>query len=734
MDLSGSIGTQLPNAKAAVDSFVDALIGTPSRVALFSFDLTSPGSGGRNYPDLRSVRTRADATTVRDLYKNWNTGSGTNWDAGLYRVATVSQASQYDVVIVLTDGNPTSFGTGSAPNQHGSNRLRDIEAGIFSANLIKANGTRVVTVGVGRGAEGISNLNLQAISGPVLGKDYFQVGSYDLAARTLAQLAKGNCEGSIDVVKRVIPASASIPTNPTNDQLLRISAPAEGWQINGLSATDGATFGSPAGPWTTAADGQVTIPVGFSAPSTTGDVTWSETQRTGYALQPLGSGTAARNAYCVNADTRAAVSVSNSGATGVTVPVAVNTAIECTIYNREVPGVLTTAKTSSPASGAALARGSSAIVTLSFGNTGGQPVTVNHDDILTDVLDDADVTNIQTSNAALTAVRSGNRIDIAGTVPAGATYTVTYTVTVPNTPKVGGNGVVNNYLVAEGVTPPATCPTTGAGANQCTTHPIPPRLTLAKAVSSGSEPRTSWTLRAQAPAGAIAGPAGVHGSTAATAVTVTPNVAYALRESGGPATYTQVGAWVCATSTGTPATLTGANVRLAAGQDVTCTVTNATATVTLLKQVVNPAAGVASNDWNLTATPATLTGLVPLTRPGADFAAGGNAASTIEVRPGHAYTLSETPTDPAAPLAYRLARLELRQANGTWTPVANATITAPAAGQNAVYRFVNEPIPAVSLPLTGGASTDSYFIAGGGVLLLAMITSAWAWRRRRRFA
>lgn len=92
MDLSGSIGTQLPKAKAALHSFVDALAGTPSRVALFSFDLTSPAENGANLPVLRPVRTSAERTTIKNQYANWAIGSGTNWDAGLYRVATAQQA------------------------------------------------------------------------------------------------------------------------------------------------------------------------------------------------------------------------------------------------------------------------------------------------------------------------------------------------------------------------------------------------------------------------------------------------------------------------------------------------------------------------------------------------------------------------------------------------------------------------------------------------------------------
>lgn len=334
MDLSGSIGSQLPTAKTALNTFIGALRGTPSSVALFSFDLTSPASTGTNRPALRPVRTAAQAQVLIDEVNAWSLGSGTNWDAGLYAVSAA--APSYDVLVVITDGNPTSFGTGSNPSQYGNNRLRDIEAGIFSANRVKSGGTRIVTVGVGNGAGGDSDLNLRAISGPTLNSDYFQVGDYTAAATTLAQLAKGNCEGSIDVIKKVVPASATVPTNPTKAQLDAVATPASGWVINPVSTGAGVSFGTPGGPWTTDSTGHATIPLRFPTPTASGPVSWTETQKNGYVHQPV----AGRNAVCVNTDTNATVTVTNTGdaaAPGVSLPVAVNTAIECTIYNRQLP-------------------------------------------------------------------------------------------------------------------------------------------------------------------------------------------------------------------------------------------------------------------------------------------------------------------------------------------------------------------------------------------------------------
>ena len=42
LDLSGSVGSAVTNLKAAADTFVNALVGTPSRASLFSFCTVSP--------------------------------------------------------------------------------------------------------------------------------------------------------------------------------------------------------------------------------------------------------------------------------------------------------------------------------------------------------------------------------------------------------------------------------------------------------------------------------------------------------------------------------------------------------------------------------------------------------------------------------------------------------------------------------------------------------------------
>lgn len=259
-------------------------------------------------------------------------------------------------------------------------------------------------------------------------------------------------------------------------------------------------------------------------------------------------------------------------------------------------------------------------------------------------------------------------------------------------------------------------------------------LTLVKNVSFGNAAPSAWQLAATRSLGtALAGPAGAGGSAAISAAPVSADTPYRLTETGGSAAYVQVGGWSCVTSSGAAVPVTAAgDVTLTRGTDVTCTVTNATAAITLLKNVQSPSTGFQPSTWNLTATPATLAGLSATTVPGADYAALGNPASTFNVRPGHTYTLSEALAVSGTRLAYQQLRLEVRQPNGTWTPVTSSTITAPAAGQTAIYRFVNAPVQPPVLPLTGGSSSDAFIIGGFAVLTLALALAAWYPRRRMR--
>src|SRR6185436_15079033 len=149
-----------------------------------------------------------DATSATPLHTaiaGLTAGGATNWDSGLFQIA--ASPTTFDVVLMLTDGNPTVYG----PNAEGptaNTRFREVTNGVFSANALKALGTRVVAVGVGAGVTGAAD-NLAAITGPVAGSDYVQT-NFGALGTLLRTIALSTCLGTVNVIKRVIPFNGTV--------------------------------------------------------------------------------------------------------------------------------------------------------------------------------------------------------------------------------------------------------------------------------------------------------------------------------------------------------------------------------------------------------------------------------------------------------------------------------------------------------------------------------------------
>ena len=263
------------------------------------------------------MSTQGGADTVNAWINGLTAGGGTNWDRGIFQVA--QSATPFDIAVVITDGNPTFYGNQEGP---GSNtRLREVENGIFSANAVKAESTRVVAVGVGTGVSGSPN-NLISISGPTVNSDYFQTTDYTQAGNALRDLALGSCQGSISVVKQVVPSTA--PPGTTTG-----AVPAGGWQFAASTATSGVVI-APTSGTTAVGSGAVSFDLTFPGGTTTAPVTLNETLQSGYTLVQQGT----FNASCRRLDTNAALTVTNSGATGFVVPAASAYPVSCIVYNR----------------------------------------------------------------------------------------------------------------------------------------------------------------------------------------------------------------------------------------------------------------------------------------------------------------------------------------------------------------------------------------------------------------
>ncbi len=303
IDVSGSIAPSLTQVKNAANGFVDALTGTPSTVAVYSFS-----TDARALLNSTSVSDTSGADTVKSAINSLTASGGTNWDAGLFEVA--SAPTVFDAVIMLTDGNPTQYGPPPALGPGNFTRFTEVEQGVFSANALKAEGTKVVAVGVGAGVTG-STENLEAISGPTRGEDFVQTNYAELAA-VFRELALRTCAGTISVVKKIIPAGGTAAD----------AVPSSGWTI--ATSTAGV---SPTSGQTAEGTGAINFDANLGGlPSRS--VTLNETLKPGYTLVRQGNANAACTAN------GSSIPVTDSGALGFTVDASVGTVVSCVILNQ----------------------------------------------------------------------------------------------------------------------------------------------------------------------------------------------------------------------------------------------------------------------------------------------------------------------------------------------------------------------------------------------------------------
>ncbi|MBD3942558.1 VWA domain-containing protein [Microbacterium sp. NEAU-LLC] len=637
IDLSNSIDSgEFTQLKNAANGFVDALQGTPSSLAVWTFASQAPVGGASNSTlGLTSVSTAGGATTVKNkingLTKPSESLGATNWDQGLWQVAG-DAANKVDVLLMLTDGTPTVYG----PNAEGPgnfSRFREVENAVFSANAVKNLGTRVVPVGIGvDGAEA----NIQAISGPAVNSDYYLVANYSALATFLQNLAKGQCESTINVTKMVIPNGGTVAN----------ATPTPGW---GFGATSGNAVTPSNG--TTNASGAISFKVsGLSAGSST-PVTITEEDRAGYTPAPQGG----KNAVCKN-DLDQPVTVTNVGALGFTANATGGRIVTCTVYN-QAPNPKVDLKVEKKW----------VINGVPYDN-GSQPI----------------------GSAQLTLDGAAKNFGTNYTYDVGTSVAIAETVTQ--------------------LPPFCTNTSTGTGSHTMTSTPNPnvititntvtctTQLKLTKKVVGGSADPTTWTLTGTGPQGSLPGP---NAKSPTGLTNVTPGVIYTLAESGGDPRYTQevvpgatprpgsTGSWHCyvLNENGTRGDeYDGLNggVTVQLGQHVECEAINRTASLVLRKHVVNDNGGDADpSDWDLKATPAPLTGLA--TPPAVEGADSTTAANTIQVRPDHTYTVSETGLT-------GYTKVKLQQLVGAdWVDVEGWDVTV-APGATGVYQIVNDDI------------------------------------------
>lgn len=614
------------------------------------------------------------------------------------------------------DANGNLYVVGSQTGASGS------QVAIFTvtaANFANANGgtltASVSNTATLSGFDSGSSLNeVNGIAFSPRGTVYLGNGSslYEFDATTWKRIAGSPriaSNDSVDLASCASPSTITVQKNivgrvATGDQFTLSLA--NGSSVAATATTTGATTGrQPAqiGPYPAVVGSTLTV---------------SETKA---------AGSGALSAYtavyeCWAGGVRIASGTATSGA--VTMPNSLGVGVTCTFFNSPKPATTVTVSKAviDPTTGAAAPKAGWTVGATSTGTTGtATQLPADRPQQQTGADGSATWTVLygSTGNAAATVTIS--EVQQAGFQFVGLACTVNGTSRSVSTTTSG-------TTISASITG-----VTSSSAVDCvfTNRPVA-TLTIVDRVGYGSASADAWTLSATGPASALTGPSGKTGTAATTARTVSPGVPYRLAQSGGTASYVQDGPWTCADAAGASVPVTGdGDVTLPQGASVTCSVVNSTAGLTILKTVQEAQRGFEAKDWTITATPDAFTGLAPQSRVGAEFSSAGNAASTVEVRPGHAYTLSEALTDQGSTIAYRQIGLE-KLVGTSWVAVDSASITAPAAGQTAVYRFVNAPIPGAVLPLTGGMSTDAFVVAGALILLLALSLSVLHGRRRRR--
>jgi hypothetical protein len=148
--------------------------------------------------------------------------------------------------------------------------------------------------------------------------------------------------------------------------------------------------------------------------------------------------------------------------------------IHATLCTRNPVAELVVWKSVSPTSGTVVHAGQPLTYTLKFENRGaaGTSAAVDYTDALAGVLDDATLQSgpaASSTDLTVDPLTSDQHFRVHGSVPAGKSYTVTYTVQVKPDGQRGDN-VLENFLFSTGGTPPTTCQ---PGDKLCTRNPVP---------------------------------------------------------------------------------------------------------------------------------------------------------------------------------------------------------------------------------------------------------------------
>ncbi|MFC4429112.1 DUF7507 domain-containing protein [Citricoccus alkalitolerans] len=201
MDLSNSVtDSQLTQMKNQLESLVNDLQPYPINLSIHNFATNAPATtqtSNRALP-LTSVGDNGQTVVnhIQGVQRPASSVGGTNWDAAFDAIRTSPE--DYEALLFLTDGNPTQYTTssGGIGGPGNSTDVATITAAVESANALKAEGTRIVTVGLtdnlsGPGLEQFHE-HVRQVSGEVLDEDYY-VADFAQIARQIANDLNTHC-------------------------------------------------------------------------------------------------------------------------------------------------------------------------------------------------------------------------------------------------------------------------------------------------------------------------------------------------------------------------------------------------------------------------------------------------------------------------------------------------------------------------------------------------------------
>jgi uncharacterized repeat protein (TIGR01451 family) len=231
LDESGSIerfgATQA--VKDATEAFLNALVGTGSRVAITEFSGNArPGVG---YTTV-TAPTLATGGVFRNYINSFTPNGWTNWQDAFSFVREANQgAIRADLVVFVTDGDPTARRTAGNVGATGGVQTGLIDGSVLAlqpaweeANLVKDQGSHIFAVGVGPAVQvETSRRRLAAVTGynefpdPVddfSRADYTVEPNFDRLRDTLRTVVRELCQSSVTITKEVDQGDGNFEPDP----------------------------------------------------------------------------------------------------------------------------------------------------------------------------------------------------------------------------------------------------------------------------------------------------------------------------------------------------------------------------------------------------------------------------------------------------------------------------------------------------------------------------------------